>query len=982
MSEAESADDPMARLRERYPEMTPVKGAPTLFLLNGCGLAVYGNRDRDPETRTYVKTHCLCFIFFPVLCIGAYRVADAGNGGWYFIGKQPLSALAKGYNCLLLLAVLGLAGTATYNEYTKSPEYIAARQMETAAQELEDRKFVSAVRTYGTVALGSTSQTAPAQEAACKVYRERLDEVPPAEAVELFKFAMQREKSGAPLLALGEPFKLSMALARKWEVSDPRKALELLDATGPAPGKDPLFDGQREELLKLAVAKHPGDLALAAQLAALLEEHKDYDGAANLLLPHQKKLADTDGARILGQWFARQDRFDEADGLLKPYCDARLKRLHQAEQACDDVYKAQSDRLLGQLRAGAAGDAWYRDYEKLNDSGKQDKVDQYILANLKNNIMLKDAQAKLIEEAKVVPVALDLGIVTLHRAQSMQPAERKQTLENAEKIFLAIQGVASESDEFRIHYAQVLYWLGKHKEGRAKFDEFLEAKKNAFEAQMQVASLLREVGANSECRALCEKAWEVEKDEKNKQGAARLRSLCKQNLEDEILWLSRCNQTDLQVKASLHSTRAEKAMTEGRHDDAIRDLRAAIEIYKGIPKSASALNNSALLYLDLFEATGDAADFRTGTDLLEEAQSLEPSDSILLSNLSHLQLSRALLDLLNGKVDFKLLRTAPALKQLSHLYHDAAGHAELNKRLASHPEVAKCIANLSKLLLLAPKNTRAYDLLATLHDRLENVPALKRLHRQAIEANLDLDDARAITFSFYDGHEDEVMRGKHPGELERAAKLLASLPSEAQGPTRTLAVETYAETALTGEQLGLPCDLGKLQALLETELARAGSRRLRRMLDSILLCRSTKQLAQEDASFAALLKARQRKLSLKHALALGLERFPGLRDKAAANPDIKRIVASTVTEVRRVPKLCDSADWAVLRHFEPDIARELAGHLRQNETELLRVQIEVICAPYSVSSCYELVWLYAALGQPAKGEAVLKECAAQGVELP
>src|SRR6185295_3288907 len=79
--------------------------APLLGSINGVGLIVYGRRDFDPNTATYVKTHCFCFLFIPVLALGAYRVRDAPNGGWYFICKEKLSGLARIFNLLVFSSI-------------------------------------------------------------------------------------------------------------------------------------------------------------------------------------------------------------------------------------------------------------------------------------------------------------------------------------------------------------------------------------------------------------------------------------------------------------------------------------------------------------------------------------------------------------------------------------------------------------------------------------------------------------------------------------------------------------------------------------------------------------------------------------------------------------------------------------------------------------------------------------------------------------
>src|SRR5688500_16128436 len=84
---------PSINLSERFPQLRPIESAPSLFTLNGVGFGIYGSRDHDPETNSYIKTHCLCVLFIPLLAFRAYRVMQAPQGqGWYFLGREPLSA--------------------------------------------------------------------------------------------------------------------------------------------------------------------------------------------------------------------------------------------------------------------------------------------------------------------------------------------------------------------------------------------------------------------------------------------------------------------------------------------------------------------------------------------------------------------------------------------------------------------------------------------------------------------------------------------------------------------------------------------------------------------------------------------------------------------------------------------------------------------------------------------------------------------------
>ena len=88
----------------------------------------YGNRDYDPETGTYVKTVWATLIFIPILPLGAYRVADATTG-WYFIGKVPVSTVAKGWPLCLLLAVACAIGIGVWSHHTGTPSYAAGQKL-------------------------------------------------------------------------------------------------------------------------------------------------------------------------------------------------------------------------------------------------------------------------------------------------------------------------------------------------------------------------------------------------------------------------------------------------------------------------------------------------------------------------------------------------------------------------------------------------------------------------------------------------------------------------------------------------------------------------------------------------------------------------------------------------------------------------------------------------------------------------------------
>lgn len=128
--------------------MKPLQNPPGLFTLNGFGLGMYGKRAADPETGTYIKTRCICAVFIPVLALDAFRVADAGGGGWYFLGKEKLGTFASLWRKCMLVTLICLIGSAMWNHHVQSPEYRAEKAIEKAVSLVAAGKPLEAAGGY------------------------------------------------------------------------------------------------------------------------------------------------------------------------------------------------------------------------------------------------------------------------------------------------------------------------------------------------------------------------------------------------------------------------------------------------------------------------------------------------------------------------------------------------------------------------------------------------------------------------------------------------------------------------------------------------------------------------------------------------------------------------------------------------------------------------------------------------------------------
>ena len=79
-----------------FAQMEPIAEAPSLRTINGFGTTIYGEREHDPRTGSYVTTLYFVALFIPVFPIACYRVVRKG-GGWSFLGKVPFSGREKAH---------------------------------------------------------------------------------------------------------------------------------------------------------------------------------------------------------------------------------------------------------------------------------------------------------------------------------------------------------------------------------------------------------------------------------------------------------------------------------------------------------------------------------------------------------------------------------------------------------------------------------------------------------------------------------------------------------------------------------------------------------------------------------------------------------------------------------------------------------------------------------------------------------------------
>lgn len=126
-----SAEPLTAALERALDGPRPVgRGGPTLWRFNGCGLGFYGKRDRGVDG-SYVTTHCVSFVWLPLIPIGAYRVIDA-DGGYHVLARVGLSAFARWARLAMIAAIVLTAAGVGLHRHLNDPRRLAGKRFDAA----------------------------------------------------------------------------------------------------------------------------------------------------------------------------------------------------------------------------------------------------------------------------------------------------------------------------------------------------------------------------------------------------------------------------------------------------------------------------------------------------------------------------------------------------------------------------------------------------------------------------------------------------------------------------------------------------------------------------------------------------------------------------------------------------------------------------------------------------------------------------------
>jgi hypothetical protein len=961
-------------LAKRYPEIRR-SGTPSLARINGIGTTMMGRHDADAQSGAYIKTQVFTLLFVPLFAVAAYVVADAKHG-WYFLGRVPLRPQLRLWNKLLAGGLAAfILGSVGWN-YLNSPDFQMGRKLAAAEKQEQQGQLAEAIQGYQEVLGSNTGSSAKAgSDLEALLAKPAGDERPG-----LLRLAFQLKRQHKAFLGQ-DLVQNGLDTASAVQARDPRLALHLLDVVAEQPGQADKLAERRQALLVATVQAHPDDADAASRLALWHEQRGEIKEARALLLPVKDKLGAGEGARLLGRILAHEGQFDESYALLQPYTKEHLQALRQAESAYQAKLKEVWDRTIAELNHGQGPAEFFQHYKAASsEEQKQALLQQYVSTKIAVDGGVAAQKAQWAQAAKIVPVALDLGTVTLYRARSMQdPKQREHTLNEAKETFLAINSVAGESDQYRLYLGQTYYWLGQAGEGQKLFDELLAANKRSAGTLVTVAALLREVGAMGPARQLAEEAY-AKGNTQQKYEAADMRALMYQDNEEQITWLKRANPADPVVVAQLSGAEAVTAMQENRVADALRLHLRAAEAYEKMPDAPASLNNAANEYFAAYAITADRTQRDKAAEKFQQALALAPSDSILLNNCAHTLMAAAAEDVMRSRFDAGRLNQQASLSLLYYVTTSPADRKQLGQALLANVSATEAMRDFDKLSVLRPKSAESYDTLLEIYGYVDDAAALKQLRQRVEAAQLDVDGEVSLAKAELSGARDQKDDAENAQALSFFRDHLARLNGPNDGAARAIGRLSMAALMVGSARHGGAVDLSQALALATSGEHDLPSRSASLILAGVYFYKGMRSVAAAEPGFGAWFKAHERHLDPPAVLALAAGN-PAFRPALLANADVRKGIDVVAQSWQRV-HLPSSADWKLLEAAGHPAADELASAIRGDEGYQQEAAIGYLLHPASQSAALQAIWADQARGDEAGAAAVGKQLQGLGIELP
>src|SRR5262249_43346210 len=137
------------------------------------------------------------------------------------------------------------------------------------------------------------------------------------------------------------------------------------------------------------------------------------------------------------------------------------------------------------------------------------------------------------------------------------------------------------------------------------------------------------------------------------------------------------------------------------------------------------------------------------------------------------------------------------------------------------PGIARTLARANRLLVLAPKQPTAYQVLAAVHALTRDLAALRKVDRDLRDAELDLSDATREALGYYAGKHGSGSRQQAAAAASRWEKRYRELGAGRRGATFAVAAVSLSQALCQRDRLGEEVDADRVVRLAEEAHAAA-----------------------------------------------------------------------------------------------------------------------------------------------------------------
>jgi tetratricopeptide (TPR) repeat protein len=736
------------------------------------------------------------------------------------------------------------------------------------------------------------------------------------------------------------------------------------------------------EVLKPMVNAHPEDTNRVMELAQAYEEVGRLGECVPLLRPYQDQLGSTEGARILGRALIGERKYDRAINLLDAYVRPRLPGLPAIEGSVTNAIEAAYRRAYHDFNAGHVDPAFLKAYRRADKQLQSAMYDQFIDRYTRDDAALQRALADGRAANRTVQAALDLGMARAYHSRTQaDPVARKSELSTAESDFLAVRARAGNWDVFRLSLGQIEYWLGKPGEGQQLFDELLIAQRRAPAALLTVSSTLRDLGEENQARALAEEAYRTSSTDPERFAAAWLRVHLRQDLEEELVWLGKCDPQNPEVIVELNTARGNAALREGDRARAAQFLRQAIASYEKMPRTSPTLNNWSLACLNLYHATGDIEDYNRALALLEEGITLSPAESVQLLNIAHLQATRACMDVAGQSIRFDLLQAEPDAAMLLCLCANDAERLRLLENLRQDEYMKKALANIDQALQLAPKNPMLYSLGLRLRGAFHDLAGLQTLRQRLEAANPDLAELLRSSRDAYDAVKDKDRLDRIQKDIRQYEDLLQAPAVKALPATAEFAEITLNNLRQNAGLKGASVDGAAIQADALALCQKHPTGGTLAAAASACFFRAHDQLKQQNADYARLAEISRRALTPRELITLLLEQENALASLIRQNTNMTKALELVKETGRRFPSTRGVDEWALFRTLDPAETALIRQQIEEDKPGRIVDEMQFKLNPLSAAAVLRQYWTARMTGNPSGATQIYQRAVRDGVPL-